>query len=91
MIFVKDKLRFDTDKMELVSHRCYVENPYTTLVHNLVDCELYKSKKGNWLAVYEVANDIWCSIRMTEDQAIDLLLSYDIEAYERVFGELEEG
>lgn len=91
MIFIKDRLKFDTEKMELVSYECRVENPYSFFVGETVDCELYKSKKGNWLAVYETPSDTWHSIRMTEDQAIDLLLSYDIGAYERVFGELEEG
>lgn len=91
MIFIKDRLKFDTDKMELVSNKCYVEKPHSFFAGETVNCDLYKSKKGNWLAVYKAPNGTWRSIRMTEDQAIDLLLSYDIEAYERIFGELEEG
>ena len=89
MIFVKDRLKFDTDKMKFVSYKCRVIDP-NSLSGGFVDCKLYKSKKGNWLGVYE-SDNTWYSVRMTEDQAIDMLLAYDVGAYERIFGELEEG
>lgn len=45
MIFIKDRLKFDTDKMRLVSYKCRVENPYSFFAGETVDCKLYKSKK----------------------------------------------
>ena len=89
MIFIKDRLKFDTDKMKFVSYKCYLKNPYS-YTGELIGCKLYKSKKGNWLAVYQTTGGAWHSIHMDEDQAIDMLLLYDVGAYEEIFGELEE-
>ena len=58
MIFVIDNLKYDTDKMELISDKC--EYTYTLAFSFIIkkmsssgkDVKLWKSKKGNWLLTY---------------------------------------
>lgn len=94
MIFVINELKYDTDKMELISEKCvYTWN--STILGSLVknygkSVKLWKSKKGNWLITYKKDFEIMCGDALHESRAKDLLLQYDIEAYEKIFGELEE-
>lgn len=94
MIFVINNLKYDTDKMELISEKC----EYTYLSVNCGDIcrfygknvKLFRSKKGNWLLTYE--RDWYKSfcVALDEEKAKDILLTHDLEAYEKIFGELEE-
>lgn len=95
MIFVIDKLKYDTDKMELISEKC--EYTYTwvfTLTNTEVrshgkDVKLWKSKKGNWLLTYRT-DYASKGVKLLEEEVKKLLLEYDLQKYEELFGELEE-
>ena len=84
MIFVINKLKYDTEKMELVSDKvryCFY------LMRYLTEARLYRSSKRRCLIVNE--NGTY-AIAINEESAKNILLSYDVEAYEKMFGELEE-
>ena len=95
MVFVIDNLKYDTDKMELISDKC----KYTyTWVLSLTgtemssygkDVKLWKSKKGNWLLTYRTDYSSR-GVRLLEEDVKKLLLDYDLSKYEELFGELEE-
>ena len=55
MIFVINKLKYDTEKMELVSDKvryCFY------LMRCLTEARLYRSRKRRWLIVNENGTDI---------------------------------
>ena len=95
MVFVIDNLKYDTDKMELISEKC--EYTYTwvfTLTDTKMssygkDVKLWKSKKGNWLLTYRT-DYVSKGVKLLEEDAKKLLLKYDLQKYEELFGELEE-
>lgn len=95
MIFVIDNLKYDTDKMELISEKCeYIYNWKFTLTNTEMcsygkNVKLWKSKKGNWLLTY---NTDYTSrgVKLLEEDVKKLLLKYDLSKYEELFGELEE-
>ena len=95
MIFVIDKLKYDTDKMELISEKCkYTYTWIFTLTNTEMisygkDVKLWKSKKGNWLLTYETDYENR-GVALTEEEAEKMLLKYDYESYEKIFGKLEE-
>lgn len=98
MVFVIDNLKYDTDKMELISEKCeytykwtfvLIDTEMSSTAHNV---KIWRSKKGNWLVTYtkqgysgNFANTL------TEIEVKSLLLTYDLSKYEELFGELEEG
>lgn len=97
MVFVIDNLKYDTDKMELISEKCEYVYTWTLPLTNtqMRSCgdnvKLWRSKKGNWLVTYtkqgysgNFANTL------TEIEVKSLLLRYDLSKYEELFGELEE-
>ena len=95
MIFVIDKLKYDTDKMELISEKCGYTYTWTfTLLNKEMrsygkDVKLWKSKKGNWLLTYRT--DYFSKgVKLREEEVKKLLLKYDLQKYEELFGELEE-
>ena len=96
MIFVVDNLKYDTDKMELISEKCeYIYTwifalTSTEMCSHGKDVKLWKSKKGNWLLTY---NTDYTSrgVKLLEEDVKKLLLNYDLSKYEELFGELEEG
>lgn len=94
MVFVINELKYDTDKMELISEKCeYTWN--SILITTSITCyaknvKLWRSKKGNWLLTYEKEFGITRGVSLPENGAKELLLQYDIDAYEKIFGELEE-
>ena len=57
MIFVIDGLKYDTDKMELISEKCEYSWKSFLLTTSITcfgkNVKLWKSKKGNWLLTYE--------------------------------------
>ena len=94
MVFVINKLKYDTDKMTLVSEKClYAYDTYFlySKSKNLgKNVKLWKSAKGNWLLTYEDSYNDENGKAMSEEEAANLLLKYDLEKYEEIFGELEE-
>lgn len=83
MIYVFDNLKYDTDKMDLVSTKCiYALN----IIERPVNVRLYKSLKGRWLIVFKNGG----ALTIDEGMAKYLLLKYDINTYEKIYGELEE-
>lgn len=94
MIFVINNLKYDTDHMDLVSNKCqysWTDNSLgISLHHRGRDVKLWKSKKGNWLLTYERDYGVNSGVALSEEKAKKHLLQYDVEAYEKIFGELEE-
>lgn len=97
MIFVIDNLKYDTDKMELISEKCKYTYKWTFVLTDTQmssmahDVKIWRSKKGNWLLTYtrpgysaDFANTL------SEIEVKSLLLRYDLPKYEEVFGQLEE-
>ena len=88
MIFVIDFLKYDTNKMKLISDKCdyryTLVNPLSEygLTCLAIDVKLWMSNKGRYLLTYR-KQGIWC--------AKSLLLKYDLSKYEELFGGLEEG
>jgi hypothetical protein len=95
MIFVIDNLKYDTDKMELISEKCEYTYSWTFLLTGTEmrsygnNVKLWKSKKGNWLLTYYMGS---CSkgVKLLEEDVKKLLLKYDLPKYEELFEELEE-
>ena len=92
MVFVINKLKYDTDKMTLISEKCqYCYLGAFGINYFAKEVILWRSEKGNWLLTYKKDLIYPTSGRaLTESEATDLLLKYDVEAYENLFGELEE-
>ena len=94
MIFIVNDLKYDTDKMELVSNKCKWQhevllhrNQYRTEYD--VNANLYKSIHNRWLATYKYRGNTY-AIALNEKRASNLLKQYDLKKYEQLFGELEE-
>lgn len=93
MIFVIDNLKYDTDKMDLVSERCkYYHNStmFGYRMHYITDeVKLWKSRKDRWLLTYKFSCRYYAKT-LTESEIKELLMTYDLKTYEKIFGELEE-
>lgn len=94
MLFVIDNLKYETEKMELVSEK--VKKGVTTYIRFLdskiftrYDAQLYRSKKGKYLITW-YQDYKTCAMAIDEAKAKELLLKYDYKKYEELFGELEE-
>ncbi len=89
-IDIENKVKYDTDKMELVSTKIRVEygRPFWD-TQSLRSGRLYRSKKGKWLAVAEGKN-LEVPVMVSEEKAKEMLIQYDVNKYEEIFGELEE-
>ena len=85
MVFVINKLKYDTDKMTLVSDFLNLKSDYAGK-----HVKLWKSAKGNWLLTYEDPYKNKYGKAIDKEEAANLLLEYDLEKYEEIFGELEE-
>lgn len=94
MIFVIDKLKYDTDKMDLISDKCqyaYCSRIFgTRICYYGKDVKIWRSKNERWLLTYINSHDTSHAIILSEEEAQSYLLRYDVEAYEKIFGELEE-
>ena len=94
MIFVIDDLKYDTDKMELVSEKCEYIYTYTMFKSKFggygKDVQLWKSVHGRWLLTYNRGYSTVYSKTLTEQEAMNLLKKYDLDKYEELFGALEE-
>lgn len=94
MIFVINNLKYDTDKMELVSDKIKYTYTWTSIIgmemkNSGKDVKLFRSKKNNWLLTYRTDYDSRFKA-LNEAEGKELLLRYDLEKYEELFGELEE-
>lgn len=93
MIFVINDLKYNTDKMELVSTKCKYSYPSELLgvsIHYLAkNVQIFKSLKNHWLLAYKTDYEN-CAKALSEKEAKKFLMQYDLEAYEKYFGELEE-
>jgi hypothetical protein len=93
MLFVINSLKYDTTKMELVSKKC--EYKYTRTVLDMVlrysgkNVKIFKSLKNHWLLTYETDYQK-CAVALSEKEAKEYLMHYDLKVYEKYFGELEE-
>lgn len=94
MLFIIDNLKYETEKMELVSEK--VKTGVTTYIRfldskilNTYDAQLYRSKKGRYLMTWDQGYNT-CARAIDEAKAKELLLKYDYRKYEELFGELEE-
>lgn len=89
-VYIINKKKYDTNKMELISNKFRYEyeanypifGGFTCVTY---DTGLYKSKNGNWLVVFDGHGRA-----VTEKEARNMLLKHDYKAYEKQFGELEE-
>ena len=94
MIFVINNLKYDTDKMSLISEKCRynytLESPIGTFHKSGKKVKLWRSKKNNWLVTYDKEFDNTYGEAISTSEARDLLLRYDLSVYEDIFGELEE-
>lgn len=94
MLFVINNLKYDTDKMELVSDKIKYTYTWTSIIGMEMkssgkDVKLFRSKKNNWLLTYRTDYDSRAKV-LNEAECKELLLRYDLEKYEELFGELEE-
>lgn len=85
MIFVIDNLKYDTDKMELISEKCDYSDK------RVFQSKIWRSRKGNWLVTYtKQGYSTYFAESLTESEVKCLLLKYDLSKYEEIFGEIEE-
>jgi hypothetical protein len=94
MLVVINNLKYDTDKMDLVSTKC----EYTCVITYLgtrfryingKNVKIFKSLKNNWLLTYEALLKE-NAVALSEEEAKRYLMRYDLKAYEKNFGKLEE-
>lgn len=94
MIFVINNLKYDTDKMSLISEKCRynytLKGPIGTFHNSGKNVKLWRSNKNNWLVTYDREYGLTFGDALTTSEAKDLLLRYDLSVYEDIFGELEE-
>lgn len=94
MIFVINDLKYDTDKMELISEKCEYVYTYTMFEHGFYsqgkDVQLWRSVHGRWLLTYNRGLSTVYAKTLTEQEVKNLLKKYDLDRYEELFGELEE-
>lgn len=94
MIFVINDLKYDTDKMELISEKC--EYVYTYMMFGSEFCnwgkdvQIWRSVHGRWLLTYNRGLSTAYAKTLTEQEVKNLLKKYDLDRYEALFGELEE-
>ena len=93
MIFVINNMKYDTDKMELISNKCkylYSDSFIDGIKYQARNVKLWKSVKGNWLLTYDKNSIRHFGESIKEAFAKALLIKYDLSKYEELFGELEE-
>lgn len=97
MIFIIKGLKYDTVKMKLIStvkkwysyNNTLLEEMFGREVGRTYVCQLWKSKKGNWLLTHE--NDYKVvGEAINEREAKELLMKYNPDKYEEVFEEIPE-
>ena len=98
MKFVINGMKYDTDKMEKVAdvNKWYrVDNIFSRALYGAQEvgryykCELWRSKKGNWLTTHEYDYKK-VGEAISESEAKELLLRCAMDKYEELFGEIPE-
>ena len=93
MVFVINNLKYDTDKMELISEKCkhFYKAIFwgTEMWCDAGNVRLWRSRKGRWLLTYKAKSAIYGQA-LSEYEAKNILVKYDLDAYEKMFLELEE-
>lgn len=98
MIFVIYGKKYDTDKMEKVAEvkKWYRDDSLflqslcgNAEVGRIRYCELWKTRKGNWLLTHK-ENQTICGEAIGEEEAKGLLMKHDFRAYEKMYGEIPE-
>ena len=94
MIFVINDLKYDTNKMELISKKCEYVYTYMMFGSNFRsygnDVQLWRSVRGRWLLTYNRGYSTEYAKTLTAQEAKNLLKKYDLDKYEELFGKLEE-
>lgn len=99
MVFIINGLKYDTKKMKKVAdvkkwYQC--DSIFTRSmfpgqkVGRVDDCELWKSKKGNWLLTREKDYGVHSGEAIEEAEAKKLLMRYATNEYEKEFGKIPE-
>lgn len=97
MKFIND-LKYDTDKMEKIvnvkkwyaTNNALIRAMYNGLeVGQEYTCELWKSKKGNYLLTHD-QDYSHKGEAISEEEAMELIKKYALTKYEEIFGEIEE-
>lgn len=86
-------LKLDTKKMEVITARIKVEKVYNTLFGDFyfyANGTISKSKKGRYLLSYKFDGEYKYEL-LSEEAVKNLLINNDIDTYEKLFGEIEEG
>ena len=73
MIFVIGKLKYDTDKMELISDKCQYAYPSEVFGDGIhfygKDIKIWRSKNERWLLTYINSHDTSHAIILSEEEA----------------------
>lgn len=98
MKFIINDLKYDTDKMEKIADvkKWYAtNNAWIKAIYNGADvgteytCELWKSKKGNYLLTHD-QDYSHKGEAISEEEAMKLIRQYDLTKFEEMYGEIEE-
>lgn len=99
MMFIIKGLKYDTEKMKHIADvkKWYSYNSsllngcfFGKEVGKTYSCQLWKSKKGNWLLTHEIDYGEKVGQAIKEDEAKELLMEYAIDKYEELFGKIPE-
>lgn len=96
--FVIQNKLYDTSKMKLIGRvkKWYeyrvllLKNAFGEGSGQNYACELYRSEKGNWLLTHKGDDNGLTGEAINEEEAKQLLMQYDYEAYAEIYGDLEE-
>ena len=96
MIFIINAKKYDTDKMELIADvkKWYELEGTARMIFGkgmgrVYNCQIWKSKKGNWLLTHDV-DYTSKGEAITIEEAKDLLMKYNPDKYEDLFEEIPE-
>lgn len=95
--FIIKNMVYDTDKMEHIGtvKKWYefrgwvIPQIFGEGVGRMYDCEIYRSKKGNYLLVHDEDAHI-IGEAISKSEAKQLLMHSDYDKYAELFGSLEE-
>lgn len=99
MQFVINGMKYETDNMEMVAEVKKWYKVDTILPRALYPgeergreyvCQLWKSKKGNWLLTHEEDYGTKYGQAIKEEEAKALLMRYATVIYEKMYGTLPE-
>lgn len=97
MVFIIQGRKYDTEKMEFISsvekwyefNSSFLSSFFEAGVGRTYKCDLYKSKKGNWMLTHEADSRIVAEA-ISEKEAKNLLIQNNPNKYEELFEEIPE-